>query len=168
MKQTHMAMIYISTDLMAGIPRLEKIIESLKTTGEIVGVSSIYKKYRNQRSEDLNSDLVLVVKLETEKVFEELFQVLDKTEQQQRLSTHSALLSLLTYDRLVRLYPGQNLPSPLLHTDPLTLRCASEVWGSFEHPVLGQTLNELVRSQKPLSHVEFFAQGKSLFQSESL
>lgn len=161
----HTALISISVDLLAGKNRLEKVVSELKTFSVVSGISSIYKKYLNQRSEDLNSTLVLVLKVETELTDQDLFEKLDEIEE--KLPSASAVL--LCFDRLVRLTPGQNLPSPLLHTDPLTLRCASEVWGVYEHPVLGQTLNELVRSLQPLSHVEFFAQGRSLFTaSETL
>lgn len=168
MSPSHMMLISITTDLMAGVTRLEKIIAELKQMGEIAAVSSIYKKYLNQRSEDLNSELVMVLKLEAEKEFEVVFQFLRRIEKQYQSGSSTTALILLSFDQSIRLFPGQNLPSPLLHMDPLTLRCASEAWGSYEHPVLGQTLNELVRSQKPLAHVEFFAQGRSLFSSELL
>lgn len=168
MTQSHAILIRISLDLIAGIPRLKKIISEFSGLGEITAVSSIYKRYLNQRSEDLNSELVLVTKLETQKTFEDVFHFLNQTEARQKMSSPSVVISLLSFDQTVRLFPGQNLPSPLLHAESLTLRCASEVWGIYEHPVLGQTLNELVRSAQPLSHVEFFAQGRSLFSPESV
>ncbi|MEZ0392664.1 MAG: hypothetical protein ACAH59_10635 [Pseudobdellovibrionaceae bacterium] len=166
MIERHKSLIWISVDLMAGLSRLQKVIHQFQSLGEVTEVSSIYKKYLNQRSEDLNSELVLVAKVDTTKNLEDIFHFLHTTENQQRLSSPSLNLILLTIDGMVRLFPGQNLPSPLLHTDALTLRCASEAWGDYIHPVLGQTLNQLVRSMQPLSHVEFFAQGRSLFISE--
>lgn len=165
MTPAHMAMVSISIELTAGQARLKQIVSSFSEIGQIVGVSSVYKRFLTNRAEDLNSELVLVLKIETDLLPEEIFQFLNEKAQANvgRVSGHFVLL---VYDRQVRLMPGQNLPSALLHSDNLTLRCAAEAWGGYEHPVLGQTLNELVRSNEPLNNVEFFAQGRSLFSSE--
>ena len=165
MTEHHLVLISISIDLMGGLKRLRQVVQDLGEIGKIQSTSSIYKKYLNRRSEDLNSQLELVLKMETNQSEAEIFRFL-KSKQKTRGKSDFAVsenLTLLTFDQQVRLLPGQNLPSPLFHTDRLTLRCASEAWGSYEHPVLGQTLNELVKSDEGLNHVEFFAQGKSLF-----
>lgn len=167
MQQTHMTLILVSIDLVAGQSKLKEIANSFQAIGQVVETSSVYKKYLNARSEDLNSELIFVLKVETEKDVSEIFKFLEN--EQSRFATEDrGAFVLLTYDHLLRLFPGQNLPHPLLHSDKLTLRCAAEAWGAYEHPVLGQTLNELVRSSDPLAHVEFFAQGRNLISSEKL
>jgi hypothetical protein len=165
MSSAHAILVLIAIDLVAGQRRLKEIVHSLSEIGSVTGTSSVYKRFLTSRSEDLNSELVMVLKLQTEQFPEDIFRTLHEKQQDLLRSGHFVLL---VYDNLVRLMPGQNLPSSLLHTDNLTLRCAAEAWGAYEHPVLGQTLNELVRSHEPLSNVEFFAQGRSLFSSESL
>lgn len=164
----HSSLIWISTDLMAGSTRLKELIQQISEIGAIQQVSSIYKKYLNQRSEDLNSNLVLVLRIGTDHSMEEVFALLQGLEQSKeaQFGANTEGLALLAFDQEVRMMPGQNLPNPKLHVDPLTLRCAAEAWGDYHHPVLGQTLQELVRFSDPLRHVEFFAQGRSLFSTE--
>jgi 7,8-dihydro-6-hydroxymethylpterin-pyrophosphokinase len=158
------ALIFISVDFIAGATRLRELVAELETIGSIKFVSSVFKKYLNSRSEDLNSILAVVVRLQTTMEFPQVFEVLKfRHEENSRkgadLSEH---LVLLAYDSEVFLHPDQNLPSSQLHGDALTLRCASEAWGDYKHPVLGQTLNELVSSSLSQAKIEFFAQGHTL------
>ncbi len=161
------ALILCTMDFTSGETRLKSVIHALSRIGSIEAISSVYKKYLNNRQEDLNSDLVMALRLKTKLTPEELFHFLADLEKSSppRARSYSVLL---VYGSQIRLMPGQNLPSPVLHTDSLALRCASEAWGDYVHPVLGQTLNEIVRSKQPLSNAEFFAQGRSLFSMESL
>ena len=162
------ALISIETDLMGGQDRLKFLMQQLQEMGRVAQTSSIYKKYRNHRSEDLNSNLVLAIKWLTEKNLDEVFCFLTKleTDKEKVLGGNREALSILAFNQELLLMPGQNIPHPKLHTDPLTLRCAAEAWSDYKHPVLGQTLNELVRCSDPVREVEFFAQGKSLFSNE--
>ena len=145
---------------MAGSHRLQTLIREIQEIGKIVTGSSIYKRFLNSRMEDLNSELIFVVKLETQKNEIQVFDFLRKKEM---ISPRFGMskpetYTMLAFDQNTRLVPGENLPSPLLHQDPLTLRCASDAWGSFEHPVLGQTLNELVKSHQSVERTEFYSQ----------
>ncbi len=166
----HSVLISISTDLMAGNDRLKYFIHQFREIGEIVQTSSVYKKFLSERSKDLNSNLVLVLRLNTERDRDEVFALLQKLEQKKEtaLGASPESLILLAFDQEIRMRPGQNLPHPRLHTDTLTLRCAGEAWPEYTHPVLGQTLQELVRCSDPLKHVEFFAQGRSLLSTEPI
>jgi 7,8-dihydro-6-hydroxymethylpterin-pyrophosphokinase len=165
-KQT--VLISISTDLMAGPARLRVLVEALTEIGDVARVSSIYKQFRSHGTADLNFNLVMVLKVNTNHGFEEIFALLQSLEQSKPagFGSQPEVLSLLAYNQEIRMVPGQNLPHPYLHMDPLTLRCAAEVWGDYTHPVLGQTLQELVRFSDPLTQAEFFAQGRSLFSTE--
>jgi len=164
MSQGHWTLIYIAAETVSGIPVLSEMIKHIKPLGQVLGLSSIYKRYLNSRQEDLNSEICAVLLVNTDRSDEDLSGLL-KTLNQQRgqgsaQSTTRAVL--LSYDNEVKLFPQRPLPHPQLHEDQVTLRCASEVWGSFEHPVLGQTLNELVRSEHGMSRAEFFAQGNQI------
>lgn len=160
MTKQHRALIFISIDFVAGPKRLEDISIELGKIGIITSTSSVYKRYLNERSEDLNSELVMVMKVDTTKSAMELFALLRTAEKprdpmkQARMET----LSVLSFDQMTRMVPGQNLPSSLLQNDRLALRCAAEAWGAYEHPVLGQSLNEIVKSGKETAGVEFFSQ----------
>jgi 7,8-dihydro-6-hydroxymethylpterin-pyrophosphokinase len=168
--KSHSALIWTSTDLMAGLDRLKVRIQQLESVGDIARVSAVYKKFLSHRSEDLNSLLVLAIRLNTDLESEQLFAILQSLEKNDEPTAggENESLTLLAFDQEIRLMPGQNLPHLKLHTDTLTLRCAAETWGEYQHPVLGQSLQDLVRFSDPLKHVEFFAQGRSLFSTEQI
>lgn len=163
MTRPHHALIYISVEFTAGLEKVRTLLTGLRQYGDIPRTSSVYKRFLTSRQEDLNSDICLVVKIDTD---------LGPMELQQRLEEMNSVLLqnqhrqgqtlLLSYDRVVQLLPTSTLPHPQLRNDGLTLRCAAEIWGGYEHPVLGQTLNELVKSSEPIKTSEFFAQGKNL------
>jgi hypothetical protein len=164
MSEKNEALIFISVDFMAGATRLRELVSELETFGKITTVSSVFKKYLNSRSEDLNSILAVAVKVQSIMDFPQVFEILHfrQEENSRKGEALSENLVLLAYGQEVFLHPDQNLPSSLLHGDPLTLRCASEAWGDYKHPVLGQTLNELVSSSLSQIKIEFFAQGHTL------
>lgn len=158
--QSHSILIRISVDLVAGASHLQTTVRELQDVGRMTAASSVYKRFLNSRMEDLNSELILVIKMETLKSESEIFQFLKKKGNggpRIGLSKPDSYL-LLAYDSATRLVPGENLPNPLLHQDSLTLRCASEAWGAYEHPVLGQTLDELVKFNQSVERTEFFSQ----------
>lgn len=163
--ESHVVLILVAIDLVAGSSRLKEIFYDFQEIGVVESASSVYKRFLNKRSEDLNSELVVVVKLETRLSYTDLLNYLRKKERPRNLQnfTEAENFLLLSYDKMTRMVPGENLPHPLLHGDPLTLRCAAEAWGLYEHPVLGQTLGELVRSNSSgNSNVEFYAQFSKL------
>ena len=166
-KQTHQAMFLLTTDLSSGSQRLRALLAERLQAEKIVATSSIYKRQADDSRLELSSDLLVVLKVETELDPNEIFENFYRHKQEANENNQDQLI-LLAYEKMVRMAPGQNLPHPLLHADDLTLRCAAEVWGDYEHPVLGQTLQQLVRSRQDLPVAEFFAQGKSLFSSESI
>lgn len=164
MSETHQALFWIATDFMSGTARLQNSVFKLTSLGPVISVSSVYKKFLYSRTEDLNSELCAVVKMGIEKSQNEVFDFLSEFIRQSHSAPQGSKteIAILALDQEVRLYPGQNLPSPLLHSNSLILRCASEAWGGYEHPIIKKTLNELVKSSEPLMNVEFFAQGKVL------
>lgn len=154
--KNHGTLFFITADFANGLEGLKAIIQQLAFIGRITGVSSIYKRYHDYSSENFNSDLVISIRMETSLAHHDLHMALQKI---------SSGILILAYDQEVNMYPGKNLPHTDLHSDSLTLRCAAEAWGTYEHPVLGQTLNEIVRSDNKFEKVEFFAQGRTVLDS---
>lgn len=160
----NVALIYFSVDLVAGIDFVRKLATNLAPKARVEAVSSIYKRFLNTRREDLNSELCVVVKVSTLLPFNELGAYLDSQQVERGVngSSVNAHASLLSFNNQVLLTPKRPLPHPQLHSDMLTMRCAAEIYGNYEHPVLGQTLNELVKSNETPESIEFFSQGRSL------
>jgi hypothetical protein len=151
----HMTLVFIAVDVLEGAISLKTKIDLLRTQSEGLAISNVYKRsQQSPLSSRFFSELVVVVKAETYLSVEKLSLWV-----KEKMGNSAAILS---FDSDVFLLPDLNLPHPLLHTDPLTLRCACEVWGSYEHPVLGQTLNELVQLELQTKNYEFFSQGNSL------
>lgn len=163
-QKQNVALIYLSADLMAGIGFLRKLAMDLVDQVRIESASSVYKRYLTPRREDLNSELCVVLKVSTLLSHLELGNYLDsqQVERGQNGSPATVRAILLSFSNQVLLTPKRPLPHPQLHSDPLTMRCAAEIYGSYEHPVLGQTLNELVKSSETPESIEFYSQGRSL------
>lgn len=154
--------ILISTEFVSGINRIREMLSELQSLGELTSVSTLYKKFRSLRAEDLNSNITLVTRWNLLKSPEETFETLERLRASINWK-HGDEITLLGIDGEVRLVPGENLPNPNLHGDSLVLRCAAEVYGEYFHPVLGQTLSELVVCSDPVHLAEFFSQGRSIF-----
>lgn len=150
----HALLILMTTDSIHGLREPQRIISEIQNFTKVMKISSIYKRYLDSSADNLNAELVMVIRAETD---------FDENQLQESLLKVSTDLLLLSVDQEVNMLPGNTLPHPLLHSDPLTLRCAAEAWGSYEHPVLGQTLNEIVRSDG-MEKVEFFAQGRAVLE----
>ncbi len=148
-------------DTVLGTQAIRKALEEIRKDFPIERMSSVYKRYFFERNEDLNSELIFVFKTVTDLDPERLVEKLQFLMNLGGTSGTKAELVLLSYDQLVMLTPRIPLPHPRLAQDPAILRCASEVWGDFNHPVLDQTLNEVVKSMHSFEHIEFFSRGET-------
>lgn len=72
----------------------------------------------------------------------------------------SADVLFLAYGSQVHLNPKDPLPNPNLHRLRIFLQCAAEVEPHFVHPILGQSLIQLVNTDPRPLNGEFFAQGR--------
>jgi 7,8-dihydro-6-hydroxymethylpterin-pyrophosphokinase len=149
-------------DTLLGTEAIRQSLSSLIKDFSIEKVSSIYKRYFSARNEDLNSELIFVFKAVTHLEPEGLLEKLIAFNKLNGTNSAKMELLLLSYDQLVMLNPKIPLPHPRLVQDPAILRCASEVWGDFNHPILDKTLNEVVKSVYSFEHIEFFSRGDSL------
>ncbi len=165
MSEQKFAIIYVSVDFVSGLKKMKNIINELRAIGDLQSCSTVYKKFRSRRAEDLNASIVMstkwLLRASEAEVFEEIGRIMDF-----HLSENSWSGSLeivfLAATNTVRLVPEENLPHPQLHTDSLILRCAAEVYGEYHHPILDQSLAELVLCSDPVRDAEFFDQGREL------
>jgi 7,8-dihydro-6-hydroxymethylpterin-pyrophosphokinase len=153
----HNALVHISMDLVGGTSVAQALLTDLAKAGSIQRLSSVYKRYHSKNRVDLNASIEAVLLFHTEAAVDEMlwrFRQLTKDKK--------VFLNLLSYDDLVVLSPQLTLPHPSLHADFLIVRCASEAWPDFEHPIMQKTLREIAASTLPPVDAEFFLQGKSL------
>lgn len=160
MEENRTAIIFISTDFLSGLSRIKNVLREMSEIGELQRISTIYKKYRSQRSEDLNAVIVTAARWKLNMSEAEVFDLIEDIAAS--VTGGNTEIFFLAATDTVRLVPGENLPHPLLHSDSLVLRCAAEVFGEYRHPILAQTLSELVFCSDPVIDVEFFDQGKGL------
>jgi 7,8-dihydro-6-hydroxymethylpterin-pyrophosphokinase len=153
----HQALVHFATDLVGGTPLARSLVIELNKIGQILAFSSVYKRYLATNRADLNAKIEAVFRIGTDCAADELLWHFRRF-----IKDKKTLLNLLSYDDLVVLSPQLTLPHPSLHTDFLIIRCASEVWPQFEHPIMEKTLSEISSLALPAVDVEFFLQGKSL------
>jgi 7,8-dihydro-6-hydroxymethylpterin-pyrophosphokinase len=152
-------------ELIGGVDRAKDLLKQIADHGEIIGVSSVYKRFATKELLDLNARIEFVVRFEsTLDVEQQLDLVLSlaTTSSPELGGGGAGSLTLLCVNNLILMSPKLTLPYPQMHTDPLIIRCAAELWPSYEHPIYQKTLAELVKMASPVKYTEFFMQGKSL------
>lgn len=161
----HTALIHLALDLVGGVDKAREILRSLVERGDLIAISSVYKRYFTAERQDLSARLEFVVRMETYWGVEQVLQlVLSLCEQHPELSPQKSRpeLTLLVFDDMILMSPRLTLPYPQLHQDPLIIRCAAEAWGQYEHPIYQKNLSEISKTAAPVKQAEFYMQGKSL------
>ncbi|MNK93753.1 hypothetical protein D3C87_1139280 [compost metagenome] len=153
----HVSLIHVSLDLVGGTDRARDLLLNVKECGEIRTISSVYKRYLTPERVDLNARMEFVFCFETLWGVDQCLQ-LTKT----AAADGRAELTMLTFDDMILMSPRLTLPYPLLHQDPLIIRCAAEAWGQYEHPIYQKSLSEMARSALNAKTAEFHMQGKNL------
>lgn len=156
-KYDHQTLIHLSSSLVGGTTLAQSLIQKMSDMGEVLSISSVYKRYLSSNRVDLNANVEVVLRYGTNCAVDELLWHF-----KQQLKDQKVHITLLSYDGLVVLSPQLTLPHPSLHTDFLIVRCASEAWPQFEHPIIQKTLSEIAAQAAPAADAEFFLQGKSL------
>lgn len=154
----HFALVGLQSDLTRGERLVRQIIKEYESRFEVHGVSCVYKRNSENVNKTVYSELVCVIKISTTVEVEELRSAINSI----NIEFAGSEGTLLSLDRMVQMLPTLTLPNPKLANDPTILRCASEIWGEYEHPILGQTLNELITSDLSYQKVEFYLQGSKL------
>lgn len=161
----HTALIYLTLDLVGGFERSRALLTKLSECGDIVAISSVYKRYLTEARIDLSARMEFVLRLETQLSVEQALQLVLTYSQSGEVGLRQKgfiELVLLTFDDVVVMSPRLTLPYPQLHQDPLVIRCAAEAWGQYEHPIYQKTLSEIAKTAGPAKQAEFYLQGKSL------
>lgn len=157
----HQALVAIACDLASGERHLKKMVRQIELISQIESISSVYKKNHSDDYESLNSQLWVVVRIKTKESAEGLNSELRKIgDGGTQFSKGMAIL--LTYDQQINLLRDLPLPHPMLQGEKVVLFCASEAWGQYRHPILGQSLNELVMLYAQDEPLEMFFQGTQL------
>ena len=162
---SHSALIHISLDVLGGPQYAKTVLRGLNECGEIVSISSVYKRFLTQERVDFSARLEFVLRFSTRmSVDQTLHFILSQARQgAQGLKQQArADLLLLTFDNLILMSPRLTLPYPELHKDPLIIRCAAEAWGQYEHPIYQKNLNDISRTAPDARWAEFYRQGKTL------
>jgi 7,8-dihydro-6-hydroxymethylpterin-pyrophosphokinase len=161
---TNQALLFISIKVIAGTEMLKKLVAELKMISWDLTFSSVYRQFENEERYDFDANMILVARIGFNQSPGDLVEKLKHTETYLMAFTGPQKVRLvpLAINQLTTMTPQLTLPHPQLHMDPLVTRCAAEVWGSYEHPVLKKTLNDLARVAPAITDAEFMLQGKSL------
>jgi hypothetical protein len=157
----NLALVCIKCELISGQDRIRSLVSVLSRHCVVLKVSNVYKMKKNLKASEFNSELWTVIKVETGFSKEELNTVLQKFSRPNS-EEKECTTTILTFNDIVWLQPELPIPNPALIDQPVILKCAVEVWDSYEHPILGATLGEIASNKPLISELEFFAQGKSL------
>lgn len=161
----HNSLISVTLDLMGGEQKARQLLEKISECGEIINVSSIYKRYTSDARNDLSARIEFVIRFETMMSVEQhlhlVLSLCDEGSSGLVQRSHVEMI-LLAYDDMILMSPRLTLPYPQMHTDALIIRCAAEAWGQYEHPIYQKTLSEISKSARTVRDAEFYKQGKSL------
>lgn len=160
------ALLALSTQLVRG-PRALR--EAVKVLGEssVQKISAVYRRVDPKTDGSLAAEIITVLSITHEA---DLRDLQGKIKEAQK-AVPTVTWRLLSFNHQVRLEPESPIPHPDLHMDPVILHCAAEVQGVFEHPVLGRSLQELVKSSQSSfgpPEFEFLLRGETLLGSNSL
>ncbi|QLY25525.1 hypothetical protein [Bdellovibrio sp. KM01] len=161
----HNSLISVTLDLMGGEEKARELLHKISECGEILNVSSIYKRYTSDAKNDLSARIEFVLRFETMMSVEQhLHLVLSLCDEGSSglVQRSQVEMILLAYDDMILMSPRLTLPYPELHTDALIIRCAAEAWGQYEHPIYQKTLSEISKTARTARDAEFYKQGKSL------
>lgn len=158
---THEALIGAVVGMSQGPDQLRSLTSALKEDHQILSVSSIYQISSAESFETLS----VVYKIKSEFEPKDLLQYLLEYEQKLKEAAARNFLQfyLLSHGQNVAITMKINLPHPEFHLKPELLLPAREIWGEYEHPVLGKTLSELAEPFVNQNWGRFYMQGSSLY-----
>ncbi len=149
-----LVLVGLRSNLMNGMKPIEHWLSWAQENYGEVQISNIYRTEGQALDRGWLSELWTVVRIETE------ISHFDSQTLPIRPPDSDVEATLLSWDDQVLLNPKAPLPNPDLHRKRLFLQCSAELEPKLVHPILGQTLVELVNlDQRPLS-AAFFGQGR--------
>lgn len=158
------ALVYVSVTMVSGMGLLKKIATKLRLISSELDFSSVYRQCQTEDRFDFSASMVTVLKCRFDGESEGFVHQLNNLEVEFSSPEGRDRVRAfpLAIEQETSMTPELTLPHPLLHTDSLATRCAAEVWGNYEHPVLRKTLHDLARSAPAIVNAEFLLQGKTL------
>lgn len=137
------------------ISEIQDSLEGLCECGEIQKASTVYKQYLQKDGKPSVGSIRFVIQFSTYLSAEQSVYLTENNVQKGQPL-------ILAFNQQVVLSPKLTLPYPELIVDVLLLRCAAEIWGQYEHPILQKTLGEIVKKSEMKDRAEFLMQGESL------
>lgn len=134
---------------------IQEMLRDISECGEVLACSTVYKHMEMREGVGAQSCLSFVIMFATYLSAEQTLYLLVN-------NAPNGEPMLLCFNQLVLLNSKLTLPHPELAMHPLTLRCATDVWSQYEHPVLHRTLGELVKNSELKQRAEFLMQGETL------
>ncbi len=150
----------LKSDFLQGLAPLQTWVAQARRRFAELKVSNVYRVQPVRTTNDWLSELWVVAGLQADFENHELELTLFQLGQ----GVDVEMTPLLWGDR-VMLQPQLPVPHPDLHRNLVFLQCASEVDAKVRHPILGQTIGERLHQEQRLIPLEFFAQGRHLFES---
>lgn len=154
------ALLSVTTQLSRGLAGLKQSLGAFESR-RISKISSVYRRIDESTEGTLSSEVVVALSVSTPLELDPFRIWLEE----RRSEAPGTRWLLLAFNHEFHLDPRSPIPHPDLHLDPLILRCAAEIEGGFEHPVLGRSLQELVKSSQSSfgkTQFEFLSRGESL------
>ncbi|MBX3019298.1 MAG: hypothetical protein KF767_15530 [Bdellovibrionaceae bacterium] len=159
MSSPDLLLIGLRSDFLAALAPLQTWVAQARARFPDLKLSNVYRVQPERTQNDWLSELWAVAGVPADFDVHELEAVLFSLGQ----GVSVEMTPLLWGDR-VMLQPQLPIPHPDLHRNLVFLQCACEVDASIRHPILGQSLGERLHQEKRLTPLEFFAQGRHLFE----
>lgn len=147
-------LIGLRSNLMQGLKPLEDWSRWAQKTYGDLQLSNIYRTEGQALKQGWLSELWAVARVETEHSHYDSASFLLKE------SDGSVEATLLSWGNEVFLNPETPLPNPDLHRQRVFLQCCAEIEPKLVHPILGQSLIELVNLDTRPLNADFYAQGR--------
>jgi len=146
----------ISLNVTRGTSGLVDILSEVLKKNKILSISSVYKRKEIFQAE-LEAQFVLVICCEQEGPWPEAKKNLS-------IASRRGHISLLVFEKEVIMTPEMTLPSPNLHSDPIAILAAAEVWPGYVHPIYKKPLASLVGHGQRSDRGEFLFQGQNILE----
>lgn len=144
----------VSCNVTRGTQGLVDLLSELVLKNKILAISSVYKRKEIFQAE-LEAQYVLVICCEQEGPW-------PKAVENLKVDSKRGAIKLLVFEKEVIMTPEMTLPSPDLHSDPIAIMAASEVWPGYVHPIYKKPLSSLVGLGQRSDRGEFLFQGQTL------
>lgn len=154
-------LIGLRSNLLEGLKPLREAVQTAQSAGSEVQISNVYKSEGLGLQQGWLAELWAVLRMQTDRDVSALVSQIEGWGQ-----SKSQEFTLLSFGSHVVLNPHMPIPNPNLHRLRIFLQCAAEVEPTFIHPILGQSLLQLVNSDARALQGEFFAQGRQLLKAD--